>query len=251
MISRQKKMAPSFLALFISMLFVGAVTCYVPEVASRMLVENSFTSTISSTPTSKDGTRDIMSVIPSTPTRRNDEGQESVRREIDMNGPARMIDCDDVEEEDNQVIMVSSPSITVSRRGTRNFMSTIPSIPTNTIPSIPTIIIHHGSRKILLNRRLIVAKGSRMPIENSFTSTISSTPTSKDETRNFISTIPSTPTSKDETRNFMSVIPSTPTSKDETPDFMSVIPSTQSRKILRHRHLIEAKGSISPNAPGN
>ncbi|XP_060196884.1 uncharacterized protein LOC132626143 [Lycium barbarum] len=158
-------MAPSFLALFISILFLGAVTCYVPEVASRMLVENSFTSTISSALTSKDGTRDIISVIPSTPTRRNDEGQERVRREIDMNEPARMIDCDDVEEEeeDNQVIMVSSPSITVSRRGTRNFMSTIPSIPTSTVPSIPTGIIHHGSRKILTNRRLIEAKGSTSP----------------------------------------------------------------------------------------
>ncbi|XP_060196881.1 uncharacterized protein LOC132626141 [Lycium barbarum] len=157
-------MAPSFLALFISILFLGAVTCYVPEVASRMLVENSFTSTISSAPTSKDGTRDIISVIPSTPTRRNDEGQERARREIDMNEPARMIDCDDVEEEeDNQVIMVSSPSITVSRRGTRNFMSTIPSIPTSTVPSIPTGIIHYGSRKILTNRRLIEAKGSTSP----------------------------------------------------------------------------------------
>ncbi|XP_059307302.1 uncharacterized protein LOC132058913 isoform X2 [Lycium ferocissimum] len=166
MISQQKKMAPSFLALFISILFLGAITCYVPEVASRMLVENSFTSTISSAPTSKDGTRDIMSVIPSTPIRRNDEGQERVRREIDMNEPARMIDCDDVEEEeeeDNQVIMVSSPSITVSKRGTRNFMSSIPSIPTSTVPSIPTRIIHHGSRKILTNRRLIEAKGSTSP----------------------------------------------------------------------------------------
>ncbi|XP_060218960.1 homeobox-leucine zipper protein HAT3 [Lycium barbarum] len=48
---------------------------------------------------------------------RNDEERESVRREIDMNEPARMIDCDDVdgeEEEDNQVIMVSSPNSTVS-----------------------------------------------------------------------------------------------------------------------------------------
>ncbi|XP_059307301.1 uncharacterized protein LOC132058913 isoform X1 [Lycium ferocissimum] len=173
-------MASSSFALFISMLLLGGVTCYGLEVGRKMLVENFtipstptkkvgtrfFTSVIPLTPTSTDGTRDFMSVIPSTPTRRNDEGQERVRREIDMNEPARMIDCDDVEEEeeeDNQVIMVSSPSITVSKRGTRNFMSSIPSIPTSTVPSIPTRIIHHGSRKILTNRRLIEAKGSTSP----------------------------------------------------------------------------------------
>ncbi|XP_059307303.1 uncharacterized protein LOC132058913 isoform X3 [Lycium ferocissimum] len=156
-------MASSSFALFISMLLLGGVTCYGLEVGRKMLVEKSV---IPLTPTSTDGTRDFMSVIPSTPTRRNDEGQERVRREIDMNEPARMIDCDDVEEEeeeDNQVIMVSSPSITVSKRGTRNFMSSIPSIPTSTVPSIPTRIIHHGSRKILTNRRLIEAKGSTSP----------------------------------------------------------------------------------------
>ncbi|MCD7452704.1 hypothetical protein HAX54_017828 [Datura stramonium] len=47
---------------------------------------------------------------------RNDEGRESVRGEIDMNEPARMIlECDDhEEEEEDQVIMVSSPNSTVS-----------------------------------------------------------------------------------------------------------------------------------------
>ncbi|KAJ8565576.1 hypothetical protein K7X08_008152 [Anisodus acutangulus] len=43
---------------------------------------------------------------------RNYEGREIVRGEIDMNEPARMIECDD--EEEDQVIMVSSPNSTVS-----------------------------------------------------------------------------------------------------------------------------------------
>eukprot|EP00474_Spongospora_subterranea_P011460 CRZ11918.1 hypothetical protein [Spongospora subterranea] len=57
---------------------------------------------------------------------------------------------------------------------------------------------------------------------------------------------------------FSNTVPSTPSSKGETHNFMSIIPSTSTRsihhgnrKVLRRRHLIEAKGSISTNAPGS
>uniref|UniRef100_M1BZB2 Uncharacterized protein n=1 Tax=Solanum tuberosum TaxID=4113 RepID=M1BZB2_SOLTU len=57
---------------------------------------------------------------------------------------------------------------------------------------------------------------------------------------------------------FSNTAPSTPTSEGETHNFMSIIPSTSTRiihhgnrKVLRRRHLIEAKGSISTNAPGS
>ncbi|MCD7459538.1 hypothetical protein HAX54_041202 [Datura stramonium] len=61
----------------------------------------------------------------------------------------------------------------------------------------------------------------------------------------------------DQVEKFTSTLPPTPTSNDnDTSNFMtSIIPASivrhGSRKALRHRRLIEAKGSTSPDAPGN